>query len=295
MAASVHIQSILYGNSLGDVWRFVRSLRPMIDHARADGLVGDVDVVLGDCSPHARLGPADVAELGTVLGEIDLQYRFFDANLMTAKGHNTLAEGVETDRILVINPDTYASPPLLSHLARAMGQPAVAIAEARQIPIEHPKAYDPATGETSWASTCCVLIDTGVFRQVGGFDAEHFPLYCDDVDFAWRVRMAGYRVLHVPMASIFHDKRITADGGVGASETESYYSTFAGLMLARRYGRPDIETQIVTWISGHGEPAQRRALNEFRDRERSGTTPVPLAGAERVAEFVGGAYARHRF
>ncbi len=234
-------------------------------------------------------------QLRDVVGDVPFEYRFFNANLMHPRGHNTLAEGIESDHILVINPDTYASPSLLSQLLRAMTQSKVAIAEARQIPIEHPKAYDPVTGETSWASGCCVLIHTGVFRQVGGFDAEHFPLYCDDVDFSWRVRLAGYRVLHVPLAAIFHDKRITPNGQIASSDSESFYSAFGGLMLARRYARPDVETEITSWITNHGEAPQRRALAEFRDRERNGTVPEPLTGAEHVAEFVGGAYARHRF
>ncbi len=267
----------------------------MVEHARREGLLEAALVRVGDCSPTPRCSEADLTDLRSAVGDIPLTYQFFDANLMTARGHNTLAEGADAEHLLVINPDTYASPALLSHLLRAMAEPSVGIAEARQIPVEHPKAYDPVTGETSWASTCCVLIRTSAVRAVGGFDPEYFPLYCDDVDFAWRVRLAGFRVLHVPRAAIFHDKRITSHGMIGHSETEQYHSTLAGLMLARRYSRPDIEQQITGWITNHGEVAQRRALGDFHDRDRDGTTPDPLAGGGQVAEFVDGAYARHRF
>ena len=85
------------------------------------------------------------------------------------------------------------APLLLSELIRPMSEPLVGVTEGRQIPLEHPKAHDPQTGDTSWASTCCVLIRTSVFQELSGFDAVHFPFYCDDVDFSWRVRLAGLR------------------------------------------------------------------------------------------------------
>ena len=80
-----------------------------------------------------------------------------------------------------------------------------------------------------------------------------------------------------------------------ASETEQFYSVFAGLMLARRYGRPDIEDDLVKKVDDHGGPAHKRGLKEFRSRERARRVPPVLAGAEAVAEFVDGAYGRHRF
>ena len=64
---------------------------------------------------------------------------------------------------------------------------------------------------------------------VGGFDAHFFPMYCDDVDISWRLRLAGWKVRHAPRAAIFHDKRITIDGAVAISEFEITSGTLARL------------------------------------------------------------------
>ena len=102
-------------------------------------------------------------------------------------------------------------------------------------------------------------------------------------------------VVVAPYAAIFHDKRITTVGGVRHSEVEAYYSAIAGLTLARRYARSDIEELMTNWIVGNGEEPHRRALEDFRARDRAGETPEPFVGADHVAQFVGGVYAEHRF
>ena len=53
----------------------------------------------------------------------------------------------------------------------------------------------------------CMMVRRSVFDILGGFD-ETFPLTCNDVDFCFRVRQAGYRVVWSPHAALTH-----ADGG----------------------------------------------------------------------------------
>jgi hypothetical protein len=297
-STTIHVQSILYRTSLGDIWRFMRGLSATIKHARSLGVVSTVGINLGDCSPEKVLGEADLAELRSLLepiGDIVLEYSFFNENRMTAYGHNSLAANATADFLMIVNPDTYAAPDMLAKLIGAMSDPVVGMAEARQIPIEHPKDYDVATGETCWASTCCVLVRRSVFEFLGGFDQKNFPLYCDDVDFSWRVRLNYSKVVFVPDASVFHDKHLAGSGTVVASEVEQYYGAFARLMLARRYDRPDIEQETTDFIEDHGNDALKRGLREFELRVASGDAPEKLPRASHVAEFVGGEYALHRY
>lgn len=295
--ASVRAQVVLYENSLPDVWRLMRGLSAAAREAKKAGALAWIEVCLGDCSATAALADIDVADLRTNLGDFDsFTYEFFGENLKSARGHNTLARNAATDFLLIINPDTYPAPTMLIHQLAAMADPLVGIAEARQIPLEHPKAFDLRTGDTSWASTCCVLVrHLLAFVGTGGFDDEHFPLYCDDVDFSWRVRLAGLRVVHVPRAVVFHDKQIGTDGHVAPGSVEVYEGTLGRLMLATKYARPDILKQTIDWIESDGVEAQIVALAEFRRRRSAGQTPVELVGAERVAQFEGGEYATHRF
>ena len=130
-----------------------------------------------------------LAELREKFGaELDIEYRMFGFNSGSAKGHNLLAEGSEADFFLIMNPDILLSPRTLIELMALMEDPETGVAEARQTPLEHPKVYDADTLETDWATTACALIRSDVFRQLNGFDSDTFFLYCDDVDFSWRVR-----------------------------------------------------------------------------------------------------------
>ncbi|WP_419730037.1 glycosyltransferase [Lichenicola sp.] len=60
----------------------------------------------------------------------------------------------------------------------------------------------------------CMMVRRTVFDAVGGFD-ETFPMTCNDIDFCYRVRDAGHRVVWTPHAALTH-----LDGGTrGRDET----------------------------------------------------------------------------
>jgi N-acetylglucosaminyl-diphospho-decaprenol L-rhamnosyltransferase len=46
-------------------------------------------------------------------------------------------------------------------------------------------------------------LDTAAVSAVGGFDEDYF-LYYEDTDLSWRLRLAGYRIVHVPSAVVRH-------------------------------------------------------------------------------------------
>jgi N-acetylglucosaminyl-diphospho-decaprenol L-rhamnosyltransferase len=48
-----------------------------------------------------------------------------------------------------------------------------------------------------------MMLRSSVIYEVGLFD-EAFFMYCDDVDWGWRIRSAGYRILCVPQAHVVH-------------------------------------------------------------------------------------------
>jgi hypothetical protein len=295
---SIRIQVVLFQQGLADVWRLWKALGATMSHARSAAVAHSFQVVIGDCSPAPVLQEADVAALEAAIAEpgvVRLRYTFFHENIGSAGGSNRLAMGAEEDFILVLNPDTYPAPIMLSRLLSAFADPLVGAADARQIPLEHPKDYDIVSGDTSWVSGSCLLVRTNAFHAVGGFDTDHFFLYCDDVDFSWRIRLHGNRVVHVPDAVVFHDKRIRLTGTVRPTPLEGFYGVLGRLMLARRYDRPDILEQTLESVDAQGTSEQRAAVDEWRRRLEEGTVPIPIAEASRVAEFTNGEYARHRF
>lgn len=296
-AASLRIQVVLFNNPVGAVVRLVDSLVAAVSVARQEGSLRYAELAIGDCSPEPNLDEETVATLlaNTVeFGLDDATYEHFGENLGSAGGSNRLAQAAETDRILVLNPDTYASPWMLHRQLQAF-RTGAGVVEARQLPVEHPKKYHPVTHEVSWGSGACTMFRRDVFEVVGGYDTDHFFLHCDDVDLSWRIRAAGYDVVIEPSATVIHDKSILLTGTLHAPEAERYYGLLGKLMLATRFGRPDIVKKTIAWVKKKGDSVQKDAVAEFERRSEAGSIPDEIPDAETYSEFVGTGFAKHRF
>ena len=292
----LRIQSVLYGHEPAQLWRLLRGLSAAARKVINADLVGQVEWALGDSGRTPALVESDARSmLDVASGSIrNVTYEFFDDNLGSSGGQNQLANGHPSDLVLVLNPDTYPSPTAIFELVKTLDTSGAGIVEARQIPLEHPREYDPVTGETSWASGFCMLVQRDLFDELGGFDNEHFLLHCDDVDFSWRARNAGHKIVLAPYATVFHDKRPHPGNAWPAPDTELFHSALGRLMLATRWSRPDIVKETIAVIESDGSEPQRRALDEFRSRLTAGRVPDPESDSV-VAEFIDGEYAAHRF
>ncbi|HEY0452464.1 glycosyltransferase [Actinophytocola sp.] len=295
---SVRVAVVLYENALDETWRCLRSLVRSIERAGEDSPVAPnvVAIGIGDCSGGPMLTDADLAALRSLAEHrAEVDYTWFGRNLGHSAGCNALAKDAPEDALLFLNPDCYVSPRMIGRLLSAMRDPLVAAVDARQIPCEHPKWFDPVTGEQSWASGACLLVRTPWFREAGGFDADAFPSYVNDVDLSWRLRLAGGRVVHQPNAVVFHDKRLVAGAGVRPTQIELYEGLLGRLLLATRYERTDVVEDTIELVGAHGSTEQQRAVAEFERRRKHCELPATLPGADRVAEFLDGEYGRRRF
>ncbi|UQX88184.1 glycosyltransferase [Jatrophihabitans telluris] len=293
---SLAIQQVLYSNDPADVLHALENLAHSVALAQRRALVGQVQLSLGDCSPSPVLAEPDIDRVRAMFEPLwaKVDVTVFGANLGSAAGHNRLLTSNECLRTLILNPDALVAPLTISSLMRSLA-PGVGIVEARQLPLEHPKDYDSRTGDTSWASTACALMRTEMLAELDGFDATTFFLYCDDVDLSWRARLAGWRVVFDPAASVFHDKRLGDDGLIGVTPAEIYYSAEAALMLTHKYSRPDLVASISADLAASPHEAHNKAVAEYRRRQEEDLLPAPIDPEGRVAQFVGGAYAIHRF
>ncbi len=57
--------------------------------------------------------------------------------------------------------------------------------------------------EVDFVLGATMMLRREVIQQTGGFD-EAFFMYCEEIDWAWRIREAGWRVLCVPAARVIH-------------------------------------------------------------------------------------------
>lgn len=296
MPLTLRVQSVLYGNEPERILQTIDHLNRAVDLAIFGGHLKSASLVYGDCSPVPVFASDAFEQLsGRYQALSTLDYVVFGSNLGSARGHNTLFEKNEAELVLIMNPDVMMSPNVIVEMIKAMRMPDVGMVEAKQLPIEHPKEFDPVTGETPWATTACALMDAHLMAELKGFDHESFFLYCDDLDYSWRVRLAGRKIIYQSTAAVFHDKRLDPEGKWQAGAAEHYYSAEAALMLAHKYARPDVVEQILGVFCGSGVSYLEKAASTYQTKKSAGVLPEPIDTDHRVAVFENGLYARHRF
>ena len=167
-----------------------------------------LDLHIQDNSEDARVAEAIAAlpeaAAGGAFRTVDI--RRSGANLGYGRGQNAAVARGRAPWVLLLNQDCVLEPGTLGPLldAAAASPAEIAAWELRQLPFEHPKAYDPVTLETPWASGAALLVRRAAFEAVGGFDPRIF-MYGEDVDLSWRLRAKGWRLLYLPRLAVVHD------------------------------------------------------------------------------------------
>jgi GT2 family glycosyltransferase len=246
----------------------------VVDNASSDGSVA----AIGREFPTVTLLP---------LGE---NRRFAGGN--NAGLERALAGGA--DAIALLNNDTVADPGLFEHLLLALEQDPGAGAAAPLIYYGAPSdriwyaggristalglaahrglrerdhGQYRAVEETGYLTGCCLLASRAAWEQVGPLDERYF-IYAEDADWCLRARRAGYRLLFVPTARLWHS--VSASSGA-MSPWKIYQRTRANLTLfathTRGLGRltwwPAYAAQELArmvWLAARGHGAASAAL-----------------------------------
>lgn len=168
-----------------------------------------------------------------------------EQNTGFARGNNLAIEAASPDSewVALLNPDAFADPRWLEELLAAVYRnPGFDLFASRLLDagdasrldgagdafhmsglpwrIAHgaPVAAD-AEGEREVFSPCAAaaMYRRRVLQEAGGFDEDYF-CYSEDVDLGFRLRLRGYRCLHVPLSVAHH---------VGSGTTGGQHSDFA--------------------------------------------------------------------
>ena len=291
-------QTILYKNDLQSVEKSVASIANAVAVSiKNDGYVKRVEVAFGDASPEAIMTDEYISFLNVKYGQyIDVSYTFFGFNSGTSKGQNVLFKDCKAEYLMIYNPDivvcsTYFINMLEPYLS---GRDNIGMVEARQTPIEHPKSYDMFNMEEIWGAMACVVVPSKVYRELGGLDEQNFFMYCDDVDFSWRIRLSGRKVLYSPNTPVFHGHRLNSKGALVASEAEKYYSAESALMMAYKWSNDKRLKELVE-ICSNGDSYQKKALAYYMKRKEEGTLPERLDKNHKIAYFKHGCYSKNRY
>jgi GT2 family glycosyltransferase len=97
------------------------------------------------------------------------------------------------------------------------------------------------TTEVDAVSGACLMVRRSVLESIHGFDPEYY-LYGEDMDFCWRTKLAGWKVVYHPNAAITHF------GGQGGTGKKKLYAT--------------IEWHRAMWIFYRKHRAPKAAMPE---------------------------------
>jgi GT2 family glycosyltransferase len=226
-----------------------------------------------------------------------------------AKANNVAVQRVEDcDWIALLNPDAFPEPTWLEELVRAEREhPEYAFFGSRLVDHGTPTLLD-GTGDqyhvSGWAwqrdhgrprvevdetvaqeifgpSAAAALYRRDAFLEVGGFDERYFCYY-EDVDLAFRLRLAGHRCLYVPSSAVRHVGAAIA----GRESDFAVYHAHRNLVWTYVKNMPGplvwlylphhlaVNVLALVWFSLRGHPgaiarAKRDALRSLPDYVRA--------------------------
>ncbi len=222
--------------------------------------------------------------------------------------------------VATLNNDTQVEPGWLREMVGvADGDPRVGMCAPLILLDRQPAAVDSAGLEVDWAgiawqrargepdpgdgepvevfgpSAAAALYRRAMLEQIGLFD-ESFFAYYEDVDLAWRARLAGWKCMYVPSARVRHVH--SASFGAQPGRKAYLLARNKWWTIAKNYPRPamwlawplillyDAASLVRAMIGGQGKAAWRgrwdawrgmsRVANERRalPAHRSGTSPM---------------------
>ena len=97
--------------------------------------------------------------------------------------------------------------------------------------------------EVQWISGCAIMVRREVIEQVGDIDSRFF-YYWEEVEWCLRAAKAGWRIIHVPQARVWH-KGVRPD--YCPTPQVTYYNTRNRLLMLSKHDAP-LHVWAATWL-----------------------------------------------
>jgi GT2 family glycosyltransferase len=104
---------------------------------------------------------------------------------------------------------------------------------------------EPDVVEVFGASAGAALYRKAMLHELGGFDGRYF-MYLEDVDLAWRARLAGWRAVYAPGAIVHHAH--SASAGEGSPLKNWHLGRNKVWTIARCYPMPGLARYLAAII-----------------------------------------------
>lgn len=86
--------------------------------------------------------------------------------------------------------------------------------------------------EVTFLTGCLQLIKKDVIKDIGLYDDSYF-LYMEDVDFCYRAKLKGYKIMYIPESKIYH--KVSASTGGEQSPMVLYYMTRNVMLFNKKF------------------------------------------------------------
>ncbi len=94
--------------------------------------------------------------------------------------------------------------------------------------------------EVFWASGACMLVRKKVYESLGGLDGSFFA-HMEEIDFCWRLKNAGYKVMYCAGAVVFH----LGGGSLPKSDPFKTYLNFRNNLVMIAKNLPEKRKRIL--------------------------------------------------
>jgi GT2 family glycosyltransferase len=194
-------------------------------------------------------------------------------NLGFSAGNNVALRSVDSDYYVLLNPDTFVDKNWLINLVKvAESDDKVGLCSSKILMMDDKSRINYAGGlinflgfswprgfnkkdrgnfrtveETGFASGASMLIKRKVLEEVGFLD-EDFFMYQEDVDYSWRARLLGYKVLYVPSSILYHKVSFSVKSFM-KSTLKYYYAEMNRLeTLLKNYSTKTLISLLPTMV-----------------------------------------------
>lgn len=166
----------------------------------------------------------------------DLRQIQLDKNYGFTGGYNRALEQIEAEYFVLLNSDIEVSPNWLKPLIDLMEKDKTIAASQPKIKAYHNKSYFEYAGASGgfidkygypfcrgriletveedqnqhnevidifWASGACLIVRAELYKQLGGLDDDFFA-HMEEIDFCWRLKNLGYRIVVNPESEVYH-------------------------------------------------------------------------------------------
>ena len=159
-----------------------------------------------------------------------------DKNFGFAKGYNLALAQVEADYYILLNSDIEVTPNWIQPVIDLMESDAsIAACQPKIRSYDEPQKFEYAgaaggfidkygypfcrgrmflsieeddgqyddTIEIFWATGACMFVRASLFHKFGGLDEDFFA-HMEEIDFCWRLKNEGYKIMYCPQSVVYH-------------------------------------------------------------------------------------------